>query len=207
MPNDFYTTIIKKVKELRDDVNKLLVLETTNPKDVIKAVAALPTPSADLTGFRRHRTSDNIEFFCDGSRWLSTELFSHPIEILFDGAIAGVYPHVITTPGTFYVTASLPNIPLSPEELYLKLWQQNAGSGTVFYSWTLNSFGLTGTPNQDTKTIAAATWTGYKYTKTGGNFVNSTATPAVDPANLVFTVTGATGKFLLAGLFRYRMVG
>jgi hypothetical protein len=43
-------------------------------KDIVKAVAALPTPSAALAGFRRWRTSDNIEYYCDGTRWLSSQL-------------------------------------------------------------------------------------------------------------------------------------
>jgi hypothetical protein len=45
-------------------------------KDIVKAVPALPAPSAALAGFRRFRTSDNIEYYCDGTRWLSTSLYS-----------------------------------------------------------------------------------------------------------------------------------
>lgn len=179
-------------------------------KDIVKAVAALPAPSAALAGFRRWRTSDNTEFFCDGTRWLSTELFSHPIWFIYDGSVNATYPTVLPTPTRAFATASLPNISLMPEDLYLKLWQAVAGSGSIFYSWTFSPFALqagTVAVARDTKTIAASTWTDYLYTRANNNFVTTPATPAIDPANFDFQVTGATGKLLMDGVFRYRVVG
>lgn len=65
--------------------------------DIIKSVPALPAAGADLAGFRRFRTSDNTEFICNGTRWLTTQLFE--VIILPDGAWA--LPTTHTTNVTF----------------------------------------------------------------------------------------------------------
>lgn len=143
-------------------------------------------------------------------QWLSTQLFSHPIRFMYDGSVNATYPTVLPTPTRAFATASLPRLSLMPEDLYLRLWQAVAGSGTIFYTWVFAPFGLqagTVAVARDTKTIPSSNWTGYLYTRDNNNFVTMPATPAIDPTNFDFQVTGATGKLLMDGVFRYRLVG
>lgn len=46
--------------------------------DIIKATASLPA-AASYTGQRRFLTTNNTEYYSDGTRWLSTALFTQPM--------------------------------------------------------------------------------------------------------------------------------
>lgn len=170
-------------------------------------------PVSPSTDQRYYRTDRNLEYFYDGTRWLTVTLFNSQVEFAYVSGTVGANPHLATV--TTYVASNVPvGISIMPEELNLRLFQTVVGSTTNFYTLSvLAFFGLTGgvggEPALNTKTITASAWTTYKWTRAAGSFPvgSSPATPASDPANLQMVLSGAPGTLIMFGRFDYRRVG
>ncbi|MBN9393089.1 MAG: hypothetical protein J0I20_33965 [Chloroflexi bacterium] len=87
----------KKTASLENDIKKLKTLDVFQDIDVVKKVATLPAASSDLNGYRFFQDSDKLEYYCDGTKWLSTQLFE--VEIKQTGTYA--QPFTFTSNASF----------------------------------------------------------------------------------------------------------
>lgn len=181
-------------------------------KDVVKSVAALPAPSAALAGFRRFRTSDNIEFFCDGAQWLSTQRFSSQIIqrtaepfTAAGGTTANLLSHDATLEG--FGMAGWNGIYV--DSFAFSFFSGTAQSGTNFYTLRLfgwvNGGGSANVTMSGNNTQAATTinqWRTIAATVTPVVIANTIGMleVAVDQNNL-------PGNFFLKATAGYRRVG
>jgi hypothetical protein len=175
-------------------------------KDIVKSVAALPAASAALAGFRRFRTSDNLEYFCDGTQWLSVNKHALPI------GTRGTMP--------FAQAATIFNVDLprlGANGIYVTDLEcafrpiSAAQSGTNFYTLSftvsstsvVNTIVLTGTGQTDTTLFTTA---GNRYS------MKPVFTPvALDSTyfwgEVTMTPSGNPGTFIFFGTVGYRLIG
>jgi hypothetical protein len=104
-------------------------------------VTTLPTPTAAITGQRV--TYNNLDYYCDGTNWLSVQLFPADFDLdqakpIVTGAVAG----------TAYATSrvTIPEQPLLPASggillvttvLTLLETSANAHTATNYFDWTI----------------------------------------------------------------------
>jgi hypothetical protein len=152
-------------------------------KDIVKTVAALPTPSAALSGFRRFRSSDNLEFYCDGTRWLSTTEYPLPFQV-----VSGFVNNLAAT----LVTAMWAPFPKAASTIYftnLEVTHRTLTTFSLAANWTflLNRGGGGGTYAAIGSVLG--TWvTG----RTAGLVYND-----IYPVSTAYSVAGNTTRFSL----------
>lgn len=183
-------------------------------KDIVKTVAALPTPGANLSGFRRFRSSDNLGFFCTGTNWLSMQEYSVP----FTGR---------TTQQTLSASGGTADRATFPEDRYSISLTRCVLVGAVATThnasnyWRLDLYRMNANGSGSTLILAdvARSWD-TSASRTLGNFYPfkeqvglsgvATLAPGVMPSfAYIITKVGAPGNLTLeiGGELYYRIVG
>lgn len=168
-------------------------------------------PGSPATGQTYFRTDRLLEYAYDGTRWLSTEIYTSDISFIFTSAFGVVYPYFLTAGQSAWAKHNIGNISVVLVDMELELNQANVGSSINYYDWVWSAASLTGgvggEPALDTKTIAANSWTSKKWTAAAASLSSGTIAFGANPAQILFTAHGSPGTLWMSGKIRYREVG
>lgn len=165
-------------------------------------------PGSPATNQRYFRTDRGIEYYYDGTRWLSTQLFDLTLAIRSAAALSGN--------GTF-------NVPVNPKHTINGIWVEGITGAfvpvtvaqstsnfftltcTIYTSGNLTATSLTLTGTTDTKTF---TVTGPWYEMDVGV---TSVTAALSSGPFLFQAflasTGSPGTYFFAAVMQYRLIG
>lgn len=164
-----------------------------NANDAIEAIqvraglTGTAFPASPATGARFTRTDRNIDYYYDGTQWLSTTLytgdFAYPRAVAplsASGTLNGAFPHFVFG---IYI-----------EQIYGSFNVQTTNDATNY--WTAAFQGVT----LSTVSNVAGTWTLEQAAK------NATVSPT-DRLEVTITKVAAPGNMFFVMAFTYRLVG
>jgi len=159
-------------------------------------------PGAKATGDRYWRTDLGMEFYWDGTRWLSTQLFAEPfggVRKLLSWAVSSPNPDLdntlMTLDNDLWVVAC-----------YVSAGFSGTNNGSNYWTFTFGTFDTSGSSVTALGNVTTAADTQGNVTRhklTVGALAGTTATYI----QMEGSWTGTPGSIFAWGMFTYRIVG
>lgn len=172
--------------------------------DIIEAIEAFvgrsgtAFPASPAVGERFRRTDRNIDYYWDGTRWLSTQIFVQP----FGGARA-----VMPVSAETYHAAPLWTDDYSQYLLDLRISAHVVATNNGTNRWEFTLYTVDGTvfgsplANPNTGSMGADQWFRLK------TVVNAVIGATIDNLELRAAKAGAPGNLYFTAMFTYRLIG
>jgi hypothetical protein len=150
-------------------------------------------PGSPTSGDRFYRTDRHIDYFYDGTRWLSLELYCDGIETIVTTSASVDRHRVVPFTGDF--------------DLYIEkfnfAWQQTAGATTANYFVGQIQYGGSDTNIGSTLTTQNSTLNVWSKSQLA---INAVMPASAEKYRFLFVETGSATASLVSGL-TYRLVG
>jgi hypothetical protein len=185
------------------NLDPILAADINYVRNILVGVTSFP--GSPTTGERCWRSDRGIEYYYDGTRWLSTELFHAPV-IGRDAQGSGGLAQ-----GTHVFDIALPYYEVGGiylGELVLNIFFLTAQSGSAYYSFNYSANTAGGVNSAITTPGTTAAYTTGSRWYSQRTAVNAVLNSTYFSLQLIIQVgAGAPGAFFLNGSQTYRLIG